>query len=160
MTSRPGPGIQESLQHRGGGSAYLPGRWATNPQHGDPDPAAEGERGLAEARVTKARPKGKPVPLDAIQTTAVDRVRPTPRGAPQLFFSNAPPGENELPAQRQLLTNLPVPPRPGPSAPSDVLQQRRIVPGGTGVKDGAATEPQGIDAPAPALVFPAGSKLS
>jgi mediator of RNA polymerase II transcription subunit 12 len=87
-------------------------------------------------------------------------VRPTPRGAPQLFFRNAPPGESELPAQRQLPTNLPVPPRPGPSAPSDVQQQRRIVPGGTGVKDGAATELQGIDAPAPALVFPSGSKLS
>jgi mediator of RNA polymerase II transcription subunit 12 len=110
--------------------------------------------------VTKARPKGKPVPLEGIQTVAVDSVRPAPRGKPQLLFSNAPPGGSELSAQGQSITNLPVPPRPGSSVPGDVSQQRRIVPGGTGVKDEAAVKPQGTDAPALAMVFPAGSKCN
>lgn len=108
--------------------------------------------------MTKARPKGRPMPLEGIHTAAVDGVRPAPKGRPQVFFSNNPSGGSELPVQGPLIANLPVPPRPGSSLPGDVSQQRRIVPGGTGVKDEATVKLQGTDAPALAVVFPAGSK--
>lgn len=158
MTSRPGPGIQESLQHRGGGPGYAPVRRAANPQHGQLDSAIDGERAPAEERATKARSKGRPVPLEDIQTAAADGVPPAPRAKPQLFFSNAPPGSSELSAHGQFIANLPVPPRPGSSLLGDASQQRRIVPGGTGVKDESAGRAQGTDAPARAVVFPGGSK--
>ncbi|KAF2691505.1 hypothetical protein K458DRAFT_381358 [Lentithecium fluviatile CBS 122367] len=156
MTSRPGPGIHESLQHRGGGPAYASVRRAANSQHGQLDSSADSERAPAEERATQARSKGKLVPLEGIQATPADSVRPAPRGQPQLFFSNAPPSSSELPAHGQPLANLPVPPRPGSSAPGDFSQQRRIVPGGTGVKDEAAARAQASDTPALAVIFSGG----
>ncbi|KAF1958736.1 hypothetical protein CC80DRAFT_441342 [Byssothecium circinans] len=158
MTSRPGPGVQESLQHRGGASAYAPGRRAANPQHGQQDSVVEVERAPIEERererVTKARYKGKPIPLDAIQTTPSESTRPAPKGKPQLFFSHAVAGGSELSSQVHPLANLPVPPRPGSSAPGEAPQQRRILPGGAGVKSEPAVKLQSYDAPAPAVVFP------
>jgi mediator of RNA polymerase II transcription subunit 12 len=156
MTSRPGPGIYESLQHRGGGSAYTSGRWAANPQHGQQDSAWE----PVEERGTKPRPKGKPIPLDAIQTTVPETVRPPPKGKPQLFFSNGVASAEELPSHVPSPANLPVPPRPGSSVPADAPQQRLIFPGGTGVKTETAVKLPGQDAPAQAVVFPAGSEYT
>jgi mediator of RNA polymerase II transcription subunit 12 len=160
MTSRPGPGIPESLQHRGGGGpTYPPAWWAANPQHGQLDSTVDSERGPAEERAIKAtRPKHKPIPLEAIQTAPVDSVWPEPRGKPQLFFSNAPSAGSELFTHGQFDVNLPVPPRPGSSMPGGVFQQHRIVPGGTGVKDEATVKAQGIDAPASAVVFSGGGR--
>lgn len=158
MTSRPGPGIPESLQHRGGGSAYAPARRAANPQHGQQDSTADLDRPPLEDRMTKPRYKAKPIPLEAIQTSTSDFVRPAPRGKPQLFFSNPGAGGLDFPPNGQHVSSLPVPPRPGSSMPGGALQQPRIAPGGSGVKSDATVKLQGNDAPAPALVFPGGSE--
>ncbi|PVI06555.1 hypothetical protein DM02DRAFT_638614 [Periconia macrospinosa] len=156
MTSRPGPGIQESLQHRGGGSAYAPARRAANPQHGQQDSTADLDRAPLEDRVTKPRYKAKPIPLEAIQTSTSEFLRPSPRGKPQLFFTNPIAVGADFSSHGQAAPCLPVPPRPGFSTPGDGFQQPRIVPGGSGVKAEAATKLQGNDAPAPALMFPGG----
>lgn len=64
--------------------------------------------------------------------------RPPPRGRPQLFYSTAASSAIELPIHSfpyQPTVTLPVPPRPGSVHLRDASQQRRIQPGGTGVKD-------------------------
>lgn len=160
MTSRPGPGIQESLQHRGGGPAYAPVRRATNPQHGQQESIVEADRGPAEERGAKAKPKGKPIPLDGIQTTATDSVKPTPKGKPQLFYTNVGAGRTDPSVVGQAVSGLPVPPRPGSALPGDASQQRGIVPGGTGVKAEAVARTQGPEATMPAVMFAGGSKYT
>ncbi|KAH6620139.1 hypothetical protein C7974DRAFT_363490 [Boeremia exigua] len=133
MTSRPGPGIHE--QSRGSG---VPPR---NPQvrrrPSKPlntalpppeciDPALEDERPPA--------PHG-----------AAEPARPLPRGRPQLFYAAAPSDGLELPAHAafpyQPTANLPVPPRPGSVLLRDAASQRRMAPGGSGVKEHPSTHP-------------------
>lgn len=84
--------------------------------------------------------------------------RPLPRGRPQLFYGTAPSDAYELPIHPsfpyQPTANLPVPPRPGSVHLGDAANQRRIVPGGTGVK-----EHPSIQAPeivTPPVHFPGG----
>lgn len=160
MTSRPGPGTQEPLHLRGGGPAYAPARRPPNLQLGHLDPPVEGERGPEEEGVAKARSRGKILSLEGLQTAHGDVVRQAPRGKPEHFFSYAPSGSNEHHTRGQTITNLPVPPRPGSSVSGDVVQQRRIIPGGSGVKDDLTLRPQAPDTPSQALMFPGGSKCS
>ncbi|CAI6335821.1 unnamed protein product [Periconia digitata] len=159
MTSRPGPGIQESLQHRGGASAYAPARRAANPQHGQQDSTADLDRPPLDDRVAKPRYKPKPIALEAIQTSASEYVRPAPRGKPQLFFTTPATVGPDFSPHGQPISILPIPPRPSSSLPGDGLQQPRILPGGSGVKAETAVKLQGNDAPAPALVFPEGKTV-
>ncbi|KAF2477271.1 uncharacterized protein BDR25DRAFT_390811 [Lindgomyces ingoldianus] len=176
MTSRPGPGIQESLQYRGSGGPARAQVWcrpskpSNNPQNVPLqdciDPTLEEQRRSAEATLSKTRGVGlarpKPGFLEGIQTATSDQNRPPPRGKPQLFFSTLASNGPEQPLYSPrgppvgVGTNLPVPPRPGASLPGDGSQLRRIVPGGTGVKGEAAVKAPGTDAPAPAMLFPGG----
>ncbi|KAF2176168.1 hypothetical protein K469DRAFT_678997 [Zopfia rhizophila CBS 207.26] len=177
MTSRPGPGIQESLQRRGSGglprpqARRRPSKPVNNPQNAQPqdciDPNLESERRSAEETLTKSRGSGntkvKPGHLDGIQTGPNDQGRPPPRGKPQLFFSTLANNGPEPPLQSPhgqtsyVGTNLPIPPRPGSSLHGDIAQQtRRMIPGGSGVKQSATAKPQVPEAPTPAIVFPDG----
>lgn len=157
MTSRPGPGIQESLHHRGGGPPYAPVRRATNPQHGPQDPAVDSERPPGDERASKTKPKAKPVPLDGIQTAPADAVRPAPKGKPQLFFSNADVA-SDFSAHALPVANLPVPPRPGSSVPGEAPQHRRTLPEAFVARHETGGGLRGRDTSVPAAVFPGGSK--
>jgi len=161
MTSRVALGAQESLQHRGGAPAYAPVWRAANPQQGLQDSAVgtEHER-PTEDRPSQAKPRARPVQLDGIQTASSDGVRAPPRGRPLMFFSYGEDGSGtDLSGAGPTTTHLPVPPRPGSSAPGDTRQQIRIIPGGTGVKgDPAPVKPIGPDSPTPGAVLPGGSK--
>ncbi|KNG47429.1 hypothetical protein TW65_05980 [Stemphylium lycopersici] len=146
MTSRPGPGIHESLQNRGSG---LPPRSQVQRRPSKPlhtlvqpdciDPNLEDER--------------PPPTHNAVN----DQARPPPRGRPPLFYTTIPtyapdPALHSFPYQPA--ANLPVPPRPGSVHLRDASQQRRILPGGTGVKD--APKPGGPELVVPPVHFPGG----
>ena len=144
MTSRPGPGIHESLQSRG---AVLPPRIQVRRRPSKPtntiqpdciDPSLEDDR-------------------SSIHNGPAEPTRPPPRGKPQLFFSSVASNGFELPIHSspyQPTTNLPAPPRPGSVHLRDAAQQRRIIPGGTGVKDPPKlTAPETITPP---VHFPGG----
>ncbi|KAH7381682.1 hypothetical protein BKA66DRAFT_418843 [Pyrenochaeta sp. MPI-SDFR-AT-0127] len=145
MTSRPGPGIHESLQSRGSG---VPPRTQVRRRPSKPtntlvqpdciDPTLEDER-------------------PPIHNVASEATRPLPRGRPQLFFSTAPGSGIDLPIHSfpyQPTVNLPAPPRPGSVHLGDAAQQQRILPGGTGVKDAPKlTAPEAIPPP---VHFPGG----
>ncbi|KAF2819996.1 mediator of RNA polymerase II transcription subunit 12 [Ophiobolus disseminans] len=77
--------------------------------------------------------------------------RPPPRGRPPLFYSTVASNGIELPIHSfpyQPAANLPAPPRPGSVHLRDASQQRRILPGGTGVKDAPKlTAPEVVVAP-------------
>ncbi|KAF2000788.1 hypothetical protein P154DRAFT_522377 [Amniculicola lignicola CBS 123094] len=179
MTSRPGPGIQESLQHRGSAGPpraqghRRPSRPTNTPQYTQQnciDPNLESSQTSAEeppskSRVPAANTRLKPVALDGIQTGASEGVRPPPRGKPQLFFNSLSSNASDLPLQSlqspqappaNTAINWPVPPRPGSSLPGNVAQPRRVIPGGLGVKDEAATKAPSIEPPAVSIVFPGG----
>ena len=175
MTSRPGPGIQESLQYRGsGGSSWPQGRRPSSKpgsvsqpiQPDCIDPALEDQRQNWEDASTRSRPpsavKAKPAALEAIHTSSSDAARPLPKGKPPVFYSNVFSETPELPlhsphgAGLALGAHLPVPPRPGIARPGNSVQHARIVPGGTGVKDRATTKAPGHDAPAPSVLFASG----
>ncbi|KAF1947285.1 hypothetical protein EJ02DRAFT_139344 [Clathrospora elynae] len=122
MTSR--PGIHETLHNRGHGigavpRAQVPRRPSKPIQPQCIDPTLEDER----------RP---------IHHAANEAARPPPRGRPLLFYSTIASHGTELPMHPfpyQPAANLPAPPRPGSVHLRDASQQRRILPGGTGVKD-------------------------
>lgn len=169
MTSRPGPGIQESLQHRGSGVPprvqirRRPSKPVNYPHHVQQDcidPSLEDQQRPATETIAKSRPPAAvKTKLEGIQTSSTDVVRPPPKGKPQVFFTNGP----ELPLQSphghaSHAVNLPMPPRPGNSRFGDISQQQRIIPGGTGVKGPAATKAPSTDAPAAAILFPGNSK--
>ncbi|KAH7126743.1 hypothetical protein B0J11DRAFT_558277 [Dendryphion nanum] len=177
MTSRPGPGIQESLQHRGSSGPprpqvrRQPSRPVINPHHvplqDTIDPTLDDHRRAIEDPLNKTRPmlgavKGKPPPLEGIHTGAYDSIRPLPKGKPQLFFGTLgnTTFENALSSPHGQAAmvggNLPVPPRPGSSLPGHHPQQRRIFPGGTGVKGEPSVKAPSSDAPPLALLFPGG----
>ncbi|KAF2653975.1 hypothetical protein K491DRAFT_717612 [Lophiostoma macrostomum CBS 122681] len=175
MTSRPGPGIQESLQHRGsGGSSRPQGRRPSvkpgnAPQHVPQDcidPTLEDQRRAAGDTATKGRgagnAKAKLGTLEAIDTSSNEAVRPLPKGRPPLFFSNVSSSTPDLSLQSPqglaggMAVNLPVPPRPGIARPGENLQQPRIYPGGTGVKDKVTAKGPVTEMPAPAVVFAGG----
>ncbi|KAF2703949.1 hypothetical protein K504DRAFT_417440 [Pleomassaria siparia CBS 279.74] len=153
MTSRPGPGIPESLQHRGNGA---PPRGQVRRR-----PSRPIISNLQYAQQDCIDPT-KPAPLDSIHTAPNDAVRPPPRGRPPLFFSGLGNNSFEPPIQSpraQLLTaaiNLPVPPRPGSSIVGDISQQPRILPGGSGVKDDAIAKAPSPDAPMASMLFAGG----
>jgi mediator of RNA polymerase II transcription subunit 12 len=144
MNSRPGPGIHESQQHRASGvpPRSQVQRRASKPVHTlvQPDcidPALEDER-------------------PPIQN-ASEAARPPPRGRPPLFYAAIPNHGTELPVPSfpyQPTANLPAPPRPGSVHLRDASQQRRILPGGTGVKD--APKPGGPEVVVPPVHFPGG----
>ncbi|KAF2735135.1 hypothetical protein EJ04DRAFT_220246 [Polyplosphaeria fusca] len=173
MNSRPGPGISESLQPRGSvaGPAAAQARRRSSKPSNQPyhvkqedciDPTLESERWSVDETTGKSRAlpniRAKPAPLEGTNETT----RPPPRGRPQLFFTNVPTNAFDMhtqsPASQSTPTgmNLPVPPRPGLSLPGDAAQQRRMIPGGTGVKTEVATKPLPSEAPAPAVVFSGG----
>lgn len=148
MTSRPGPGIHE--QSRGSG---VPSR-NPNPQ--------------VRRRPSKPLNTALPPPdcidpaLDGDRASAYNGAgeppRPLPRGRPQLFYGNASSDGYELPVSSsfpyQPTANLPVPPRPGSVHLGDASNQRRIVPGGSGVKEYPnAQAPEVLSAP---VHFPGG----
>lgn len=125
MTSRPGPGLHETLQSRGSG---VPPR--------------------APVRRQAPKPGNTLIQPDCIDPTLEDERPPAhyggpdarlpPRGRPPLFYTTAPSSGLELPIHSfplQPTANLPVPPRPASVLLRDASQQQRIVPGGTGVKD-------------------------
>lgn len=156
MTSRPAQGAQDPVQHRGNAPATSLSRRAVG-QHGQ-EAAADHDRAAGEPP-PKARPKGKPGPLDGIQTTATEPMRAPPKGKPQLFFSVAVQGGLESSEPSPTTAALPVPPRPSLSMPAEALNQRRIFPGGSGVKaDPTMTKVVTQDTPASAAVLPGGSK--
>ncbi|KAI4675485.1 uncharacterized protein J4E88_007518 [Alternaria novae-zelandiae] len=145
MTSRPGPGIHESLQTRG---SALPPRSQVQRRPSKPahtllqpdciDPALEDDRPPAHAALH-------------------DAARPPPRGRPPLFYTTIPTHGTELPLHSfpyQPAANLPQPPRPGSLHLRDASHQRRILPGGTGVKD--APKPGGPEVVVPPVHFPGG----
>ncbi|KAF2867173.1 hypothetical protein BDV95DRAFT_582708 [Massariosphaeria phaeospora] len=177
MTSRPGLGIHESLQHRGSGGPprsnvrRRSSKQANNtaqhvPQLDCIDPALDSDRRPAAKVVAKGRgpgsTKSKPAPLDGLHTSSYDGVRPAPRGKPPLFFSMLPSDVADVPLQSPqgqtaaTTVNLPVPPRPGSSLPGGGSQTRRIVPGGTGVKHEHVMKLPSLEAPAVAMVFSGG----
>lgn len=142
MTSRPGPGIHESLQSRGGG---VPPRNQVRPR-------------LSKPASTLIQPDAiDPNLEDEQHHGAPEPTRPLPRGRPQLYFSTVATNGIELPIHPfpyQPTTTLPVPPRPGSVHLRDASQQRRILPGGTGVKDPPKlTPPEAIPPP---VHFPGG----
>jgi mediator of RNA polymerase II transcription subunit 12 len=156
MTSRPAQGAQDPVQHRGNAPATSAARRAAGLQ--GQDAAVEHERAAGEPP-PKARPKGRPGPLDGIQTTPSEPMRALPKGRPQLFFSVAASSGLESSEPSPTTAALPVPPRPSLSMPPEALHQRRIVPGGSGVKaDPTPTKPVNHDTPAAAAVLPGGSE--
>ena len=146
MTSRPGQGIHDALQSRSAGGLPLGIQARRRPsqpvntllQPDCIDPALDDER-------------------PATHNGASEPTRPPPRGSPQLFFSTVATNDLDPPVQAspaQPTTNLPAPPRPGSVRLRDVAQQRRILPGGTGVKD--APKLTAPDEPAPPVQLPGG----
>jgi mediator of RNA polymerase II transcription subunit 12 len=147
MTSRPGPGLHESLQSRG---SAVPPRNQVPRRPSKPantliqpdciDPTLEDER--------------PPIPVHA---AAHETLRPPPRGRPQYFYTTAATNALDLPIHSlpyQPTANLPAPPRPGSVHLRNALQQPRIIPGGTGVKDAPKlTAPEAV---APPVHFPGG----
>ncbi|XP_014561082.1 hypothetical protein COCVIDRAFT_22785 [Bipolaris victoriae FI3] len=145
MTSRPGPGIHESLQNRGSG---LPPRSQVQRRPTKPistlvqpdciDPALEDDR-------------------PPTHNVANDAARPPPRGRPPLFYTAMPNYALDMPIHAfpyQPTANLPLPPRPGSIHLRDASQQRRIWPGGSGVKE--TPKPGASEAVAPPVHFPGG----
>ncbi|KAF1841449.1 uncharacterized protein K460DRAFT_369480 [Cucurbitaria berberidis CBS 394.84] len=147
MTSRPGPGIHESLQSRGSG---LPPR--------------------TQARRPPSKPASTLIQPDCIDPTLEDErppvhnnaatepaTRPPPKGRPQVFFTTSTSNAIDLPIHAfpyQPTANLPAPPRPGSVHQRDASQQPRIIPGGIGVKDAPKlTAPEVVPPP---VHFPGG----
>lgn len=123
MNPRPGPSLHESLQSRGG---------AVPPS--------------SQARRRPSRPLIQPDCIDPtlederppVHNGAPDASRPPPKGRPQLFYTTNASNGLALPIHAfplQPAANLPAPPRPGSVHLRNASQQRRIQPGGTGVKD-------------------------
>lgn len=147
MTSRPGPGNLDSLQSRGSGGAPRtqarpPSVAAALPQPDCIDPALDDDRPSAH---------------NGTADTAT--ARPPPRGRPPLFFTTTPSSGYELPMHAspyQPAAALPAPPRPGSVHLGDAPQQRRILPGGTGVKDSPALQAPEALPPPPPVHFPGG----
>lgn len=111
MTTRPGLEIQASLHSGGSGAAQR--RRPSKPVNVI-DPALEHQNG------------------------SFDQTRLPPKGRPVLFYNTVAGNGMELPIHSfpyQPTANLPVPPRPGSTHLADPAQQRRILPGGSGVKD-------------------------
>ncbi|KAA8614911.1 Med12 multi-domain protein [Pyrenophora tritici-repentis] len=145
MTSRPGPGIHESLQNRGSG---VP-------------PRTQAQRRASKPAHTLLHPDCIDPALDderpAAHHAAHDAACPPPRGRPPLFYTTIaqypldfhPHG---LPYQPSV--NLPVPPRPGLVHLRDAAHQRRILPGGSGVKD--APKSGAPEVIVPPVYFPGG----
>jgi mediator of RNA polymerase II transcription subunit 12 len=113
---------------------------------------APGTHGSGAPLRTQVRRLSKPAsalpPVDCIDPTLEDErppahngasdARPPPRGRPQLFYSTVASDGIELPIHSfpyQPTMALPAPPRPGSVLLRDASQQRRVLPGGTGVKD-------------------------
>jgi mediator of RNA polymerase II transcription subunit 12 len=159
MTSRPGPGIHESLQSRASvhpPRSHLhrqPSKPHLNTAHAHPD--------CIDPTLDAARPPFHHVDASAAPVTT----RPLPRGRPPLFFTGAAPDNAcELPpapSPHHPVANLPLPPRPGSLHLRETSQQARIVPGGSGVKDPPTLQPPDAIAPPvhflggkPADVFP------
>ena len=139
MTSRPVPGAQDS--------AFAPSRRAT------------GQYGQELVVETDGRPKASPIQHDGVQTTANESARIPPKGKPQLFFRVASDSIDSLDSGTTAAALLPVPPRPSLHIPAESLQQRRLVPGGSGVKsDPALTKPAQYDHSASAAMLPGGSE--
>jgi mediator of RNA polymerase II transcription subunit 12 len=144
MTSRPGPGIHESLQSRTGGvpPRSQVQRRASKPAHALVQPDC----------IDPALEDGRPPTHNAHEAA-----RPPPRGRPSLFYTAIPHHGTDLPVRAlpyQPTANLPAPPRPGAVHLRDASQQRRILPGGTGVKD--APKPGGPEVVVPPVHFPNG----
>lgn len=146
MTSRPGPGIHE--QSRGSG---VP-----------PRPPAVRRRPSKPLNTALPQPDCIDPALDDERPPALngagEPARPLPRGRPQLYFGTAPTDGGDLPPHPsfpyQPTANLPVPPRPGSVHLRDAASQRRIVPGGTGVKEHPSIQPpEVVSAP---VHFPGG----
>ncbi|KAJ4358537.1 RNA polymerase II mediator complex subunit [Didymosphaeria variabile] len=154
MTSRPAQGAQDPVQHRGNAPASSAARWAAG-HHGQ-DTAVEHDRTAGEPP-TKPKPKGKPGPLDGLQTNTSEYMRAPPKGKPQLFFSVAANSGFESSEPSPTTSALPVPPRPSLSMPAEALHQRRMVPGGSGVKaDPSTVKSVNQDTSASAAVLPGG----
>ncbi|KAL1613069.1 RNA polymerase II mediator complex subunit [Paraconiothyrium brasiliense] len=154
MTSRPAQGAQDPVQHRGNAPASSAARWAVG-HHGQ-DTAVEHDRNAGEPP-TKPKSKGRPGPLDGLQTNTSESLRAPPKGKPQLFFSVAASNGFEPSEPSPTTSALPVPPRPSLSMPAEALHQRRMVPGGSGVKaDPTAVKSVNQDTPASAAVLPGG----
>lgn len=155
MTSRPAQGAQDPVQHRGNAPATSSARWAAG-QHGQ---EASGDPNAAGEPPPMARLKGRPGPLDGIQTAVSEHMRAPPKGKPQLFFSAAAHAGFEPSEPSPTTAALPVPPRPSSSMPAEALNQRRIFPGGSGVKaDPTVTKVVTQETPASAAVLPGGSE--
>lgn len=152
MTSRPGPGIHE--QSRGSG---VPPRNQLRPRPSKPLDTALPQPDCIDPTLEDERPPA--------HNGAGETARPLPRGRPQLFYGTAPSDGHEPPNHPsfpyQPTANLPVPPRPGSAHLRHVSNQRRIVPGGSGVKEHPNLQaPALVSAPVhfpggkPADVFP------
>jgi mediator of RNA polymerase II transcription subunit 12 len=144
MTSRPGPGIHE--QSRGSG---VPPRAQVRRRPSKPLNTALPQPDCIDPTLEDERPP--------VHNGAQESARPLPRGRPQLFYATA-PSDYELPIHAafpyQPTANLPVPPRPGSVHLRDASSQRRIVPGGTGVKEHPSVQaPEVVAAP---VHFPGG----
>lgn len=158
MTSRPAPGAQDPVQHRGNAPAPSSAVRRAAGHHGH-DMAVEHDR-TAEDRPPKAKPKGRPGPLDGLQTGSSEHMRAPPKGKPQLFYSVAANSAFEPSEPSPTTAALPVPPRPSLSLPAEALHQRRMIPGGSGVKaDPSTTKHVNQDAPVSAAVLPGGSEF-
>ncbi|OCL08825.1 hypothetical protein AOQ84DRAFT_388572, partial [Glonium stellatum] len=184
MTSRPAPGIQDSLQRAGSGGPQRPQNRrrpsaqlnpASNARPDVIDLTLDSEKRSAEDASQKTRPsaatqgvaKPKPGPLENIQTSQNEQARPPPRGKPQLFFnggtnnaaenSGMPPHLAHGHPVQSPINNVPMPPRPGSTLHDEMLQQhRRITPGGSGVKKDTTSKFAGFDPPSAAILFPHG----
>ncbi|KAF2625958.1 hypothetical protein BU25DRAFT_492495 [Macroventuria anomochaeta] len=145
MTSRPGPGIHE--QSRGSG---VPPRNQVRRRPSKPLNTALPQPDCIDPTLGDERPPA--------HNGAGETARPLPRGRPQLFYGTAPNDGYELSIHPsfpyQPTANLPVPPRPGSVHLRDVSNQRRIVPGGTGVKEHPSV--QAPEVLSPPVHFPGG----
>lgn len=109
---------------------------------------------------TQGTAKPKPGSLESLQTGQNEQARPPPRGKPQLFFNNKTSNYSETcgPIHGHLGsstgTSVPMPPRPGSSLHDELPNNRRIIPGGSGVKQDTTSKFAGFDPPPAAILFP------
>ncbi|KAJ4287010.1 RNA polymerase II mediator complex subunit [Kalmusia sp. IMI 367209] len=157
MNTRPAPGVQGSVQHRGGAPAYASVRRAAS-QHGQ-DLVAEYDR-VTDDRRFQARLTNKAIQLDGLQMAGGEPPREPPKGKPPVYFGNTVDGGIDHGEPSIAAVHLPVPPRPSLSVPGEAFGKRRILPGGTGVKSGPVSAKTFVqDPPAAAIVFPGGGTI-
>ncbi|KAF2752001.1 hypothetical protein M011DRAFT_463486 [Sporormia fimetaria CBS 119925] len=164
MTSRPGPGIRESLQPRGSnGQQWVHARQRPSQptvaagSHGQyhdyPELTQEGQRHAKEESVAPNRDQKNPVS----RNTALEGAsRPPPRGKPPLFFTPSSTSAAETVGPSSLAGALPLPPKPGPPRHREELHQQFAASETMTSTDVASSKVQSIEAPSSPPLYSGG----